>query len=170
MSAPGPFERLLALGEGTMLTSTADTLWVRGPGGSTWSLPIFGAGVTASGEPFISSGDGSAATLWIGESGRARPFPLAPAGLAGRPAAVMTVDGERTLLWSGDRAAWYQGEAVARVFAVDAATYRQEIFPFAWHLPSPYPFSASANGGVLIPVSGPTDLGIIELRFDDPQK
>jgi hypothetical protein len=160
-TAPGPFERLVAMGSEFVLTSTADTLRRYGRDGPVAALTVRGAGRTAKGEPFLAAADGDATLLWFAN---APPRRLSPskAGLSAA-ASVVAVQGERVLLWEGSRAAWFAGGDVERSFPVDDAGYATELFPHAWRADRPYPFVAGRNGSVLIAASGPSGIAVLEI-------
>ncbi len=156
-----PFERLVSVDGEVVLTSLAHTLRRRGAGGAVAELAMAGAGLTAAGEPFLATRDGETLLL---HAGGALPRRLSPsrAGLAA-DSYVLAVDGERVLLWAGDRAAWMAGETVERALEATDASYAAEIFPHAWRADEPYPFAGGRDGAVLLAATGPSGIAILEI-------
>lgn len=157
----GAFERLVHV-DGHLVTSTVNTLIRYEHDGLVSSLTLTGAGLTSSGEPFLSSTEGDHVALWTsGASGRR--LPLSPAGLT--TGTVVAVDGQRALVWAGSRAAWYDGPQLERSFEVIEQSYADEVFPHAWRADNPFPFVAEADEQFLIASSGPSGAAILSFRW-----
>lgn len=158
---PGPFERLVSVDGEAVLTATASRLRRYGADGAMTELAMAGAGLTAAGDPFLATRDGEATLLYAGGAPQRRLSPSA----AGLPAdaSVLAVDGERVLLWAGDRAAWMAGETVERAFEATDASYAAEIFPHAWRADEPYPFVAGGDGAILVAATGPSGMAVLEI-------
>ncbi|HEV2782702.1 MAG TPA: hypothetical protein VGX25_25200 [Actinophytocola sp.] len=151
------FERLLAFGETGIVTALLRTLVYRDPSRST-ALALTGAGLTSAGQPFLAGEHDGRPWLW---RAGAPPLPL-PAEGRGQ---VLQVAGDRVLVRAGEVATWWEGDVPVRKFPADELTFRDEIFPAAWLVSPPFPFSAGPDGSIVVAASGPTGIAVLTLRW-----
>lgn len=164
--APEPMERLLWLDEDAVWTSTVDTLCRYGSDGVSCRMPIRGAGLTERGGPFLSGLEDRHLLLWR-EGPEPVHLPLSPAGLEAPDAAVVAVERERALVWDGRRGAWYRGDTLEGASDLDERSERDQLREIRWQEIAPYAFVGAPGGRVLVPVTGPSGVAVLEVWSAD---
>lgn len=151
-----PFERLLAYDGATSLHVSLRSLRRAGPGAGT--LDVVGCGLGSTG-PFLAARAGDHAWLWT--SG-----PVARLELVGAER-VLAVDDDRVLVATRTHARWIDladDGAATDPDALDATTYRQQIRPVAWEMPTGYGVAACSPQRLVLTSAGPT--GLVALLVD----
>jgi hypothetical protein len=161
---PGLFEGLLASTESGLITMSGGTLRRYNGLGKGAELVVQSAGLAADGRPFVSGRSGSDVQLWVGEGPPLRlPLPTdVPALGAFR---VVSVDGNRYLVYGQDKAFWYEDLNITDSFKVDEISYREEVFPHFWSLGTPLRAVGQPDGSLLLSVSGPAGVALMSLRW-----
>jgi hypothetical protein len=164
--APRPMETLLAWkGEG-WITLSGSTLRRFGPGGLQSQLTVQSAGLTDTGDLFLSGREGPWVHLWINR-GLPQRLPL-PSHLPEWGAiAVRAVERGLYLVSGLDYAAWYRGSEVQETFVVDEDSYRKRVFPHCWNLGGHRSVAATPAGTVILSATGPAGVALIELAWDE---
>jgi hypothetical protein len=163
---PRPAETLLAWKRQGWITRSGATFRRYGPGGGLQGqLTVQSAGLTGTGDLFLSGREGAWVNLWINR-GLPQRLPL-PAHLPEWGAfAVAAVEGGLCLVSGLDFAAWYRGAEVQETFVVDEDSYRARVFPHLWSLGGLRCAAATPAGTVILSVTGPAGVALIELTWD----
>ncbi|WP_150111468.1 hypothetical protein [Oscillatoria nigro-viridis] len=171
-----PSGKLLFFSDDKLLTGSIGSgdLGYYSTGGIAADLTIENAGMTGSGDAFISmrtDDDLAEVCLTKGTGQRFAlkykipSFPL-PVILS-----VLAVEGDRTLVYGADRAVWYKGSQIEKSFTVDDNVYRKEIFPHHWRTATNFVTANSSDGTIIISTSGPTGMALIGMRWHpEPQR
>jgi hypothetical protein len=165
---PGPprlAETLLAWKDRGWITLSGATLRRYGPGGLQSQLTVQSAGLTDTGDVFLSGREESWVNLWINR-GLPQRLPL-PSHLPEWGAfAVRAVEGGRCLVSGLDFAAWYKGSEAQDTFMVDEDSYRERVFPHLWSLGGLRFAAAAPAGTVILSATGPAGVALIELTWE----
>lgn len=144
-------------------------------GGITADLIIENAGLTPSGDAFVSirtPNDWAEVCLNKGMGRRVSLKYNSQLSHIPRSLSVVAVEGDRTLVYGFDRAVWYKGEQIEKKLAVNNnSDYGNDIFPHSWGV-NRYDFvtANSSDGTIIISTSGPTGMAIIGMRWNPESK
>ncbi|WP_041233059.1 hypothetical protein [Cylindrospermum stagnale] len=163
-SPPDFFEDLLAFKDNQAITMTASKLRRYGLGGVTSELVVQAAGLTASGDVFVSGRQNHQVVLYTSQD-TPKKIPL-PTDISDYGAlTVVAVEGSRFLAHSHDKAIWYDGSRIEKSFTVDEKSYRNDIFPYLWSLEGASFVVASSEDTVIVSATGPTCLILISIQL-----
>ncbi len=159
-----PFEKLLALGNDKIITMDASILRYRRNTVEVMTQTIQGAGITSTGEAFISGRTNDGIRLCTSQ-GIEKIFSLPFQLSENNTLPVVAIEGERVLAYGMDRAAWYDRERIENTFTVDEKEYREKVFPHQWILGTTRFATATSNGTVILSTTGPDGVALIGLRW-----
>ncbi|MBL1175763.1 hypothetical protein [Pantanalinema sp. GBBB05] len=129
--------------------------------GKTFQLNVITAGLTTSGEPFISftKKDGRQSWIYLLTNGTIRQFPDV--------LQIVGVDQDRTLAYSRDRAIWYKGTELESSFIVGSSNFREQIFPYIWNSWGAWGLffepTITSDGTIILSTTGSSGLAVIGL-------
>jgi hypothetical protein len=158
------FENLLAFSMVEALTMTSSRLRRYSEGGVSAEVIVQAAGVSTEGEPFLSGRKGDWVSVYL-SGGRVRQLRLPPDAPQQGAVCAVAVEGNRSLVYGLDFAAWYDGDQLEESFKVDEERYHNDIFPHLWSLAVPRFATAAPDGTVVLSASGLNGIALIGLRI-----
>jgi hypothetical protein len=170
-----PTGALLAFSDKWLLTGdrVGGALSYYNSAGVAANLNIENAGITSTGEPFVSfRKDNKWADVCL-SNGISRRFSIqynTPSIDLPFRLSVAAVEGDRTLVYGFDRAVWYKGDRIEKSFAVDDNVYRKDIFPHQWRTYTHFLTANSSDGTIILSTSGPTGMALIGMRWHPESK
>lgn len=163
-SSVGPLEQLVAFANGVAITRAGAKLRHWDHTGLAAEIMIQAAGLTSSGDAFISGRSDGVVDMWL-DDGTHRQYRLPSDAPEQGALRAVALDGARTLIYGLDFGAWYQDDHIDRRFVVDEPVYRTEIFPHLWGLASSAHTTSGPDGTVVLSTTGPGGLALIGLRW-----
>ncbi len=167
--------KVLAFSDNWLLTedSFSGALSYYNSAGVSANLNIENAGITSTGEPFVSFRKHNKWADVCLSNGISRRFSIqynTPSFPLPLRLSVAAVEGDRTLVYGFDRAVWYKGDRIEKSFTVDDNVYRKEIFPHQWRTYTHFVTANSSDGTIILSTSGPTGMALIGMRWHPESK